>query len=96
MRRSVSGRCGMPTECAEIKRASDRRRSHKRHAYYRLRNYGLTQEKWEQLLAEQGNVCAICRKPFTSKRSPSVDHDHESGRVAGFVASELSHPGRFV
>lgn len=68
-----------------IKRASDRRRGDQRHAYYRLRKYGLTPERWNQLLAEQGNVCALCRNSFTGTRSPSVDHDHQTGRVRGLV-----------
>lgn len=29
--------------------------------------------------AEQGGMCAICRKPFADVRSASLDHCHETG-----------------
>lgn len=38
-------------------------------------NFGITVERYEEMLARQGGVCAICkRRP--GKRRLAVDHDH--------------------
>lgn len=54
--------------------------------------YGLTEEDFEKLLAEQDGVCAICGQPEThiNRKSGiqtklSVDHDHETGEVRGLL-----------
>lgn len=57
------------------------------------KNYGLTLEAYETLVASQGHACAICRSPIKdwkvgdslAARSASVDHDHESGVVRGIL-----------
>lgn len=59
------------------------------------KNWGLTLEQYEQMLAEQDGVCAICKKPETALqgngprahvvRYLAVDHDHETGRVRGLL-----------
>lgn len=33
----------------------------------------------EELLAKQGNVCALCGDAFTTKNPPVLDHDHTTG-----------------
>lgn len=45
----------------------------------RLKKYGLTLEQYDEMLAKQGGVCAICKKPETRKGSEwlSIDHDHK-------------------
>lgn len=48
----------------------------------RLRVFNMTLEQYEQILADQGGVCMICRRPETAKNRSglvadlSVDHDH--------------------
>lgn len=42
----------------------------------RLAAYGLTLERYDQLLADQGNACAMCREPFKEGQRIVVDHDH--------------------
>ena len=50
--------------------------------YYLRRNYGITTDYYEWLLAQQGGVCAICEKSpeeanhSTSSKFLDVDHDH--------------------
>lgn len=44
--------------------------------YLRYRQYGLTPEQFETILAEQDNRCAVCRHEFTDANPPVVDHDH--------------------
>jgi radical SAM superfamily enzyme with C-terminal helix-hairpin-helix motif len=51
---------------------------------YRLKAYGLTIEAYEAILAWQGGVCGICRKPPSSRRL-AVDHDHVTGAVRGLL-----------
>lgn len=36
-----------------------------------------------QIVKRQGNVCDICKKPFTQKDKPVLDHCHRSGYVRG-------------
>ena len=52
-----------------------------------LYKYGLTLEDYEQLEADQNHVCAICRKPRSTKRCPRlfVDHDHKTGKIRGLL-----------
>lgn len=51
----------------------------------RLRRYGLTLERYEEMLKEQDGLCAICRKPPQGKRPLVIDHDHKTGRVRGLL-----------
>lgn len=44
---------------------------------YNLKFYGLTPEKYREMLEEQGGVCKICGQPPCQGRTLlSVDHDH--------------------
>jgi hypothetical protein len=45
------------------------------------RNYGLTLEAFDALLAAQGGGCAICGRTDAD----NVDHHHETGRVRGIL-----------
>lgn len=48
---------------------------------------GVTPEKFEFMLKEQGGVCAICKKPDFCNKAPCVDHDHKTGEVRGVLCS---------
>lgn len=57
--------------------------------------YGITVDDYNALLEEQGEVCAICRRPehvvSRGKLKPlSVDHDHATGRVRGILCHECN------
>ena len=41
-----------------------------------LKAHGWTQQMVETTLYEQGNVCGLCRKPFTDKDKACADHKH--------------------
>lgn len=63
----------------------------------RMKNYGVTPEQYEQMLAEQGGLCAACGNPETvSSRAGSgprplcVDHDHETGAIRGLLCSRCN------
>lgn len=53
--------------------------------YLVLRRYNLTEEKYNSMLLNQNNSCAICKKPFTHKSKINVDHCHKSTKVRGLL-----------
>lgn len=54
------------------------------HRAWRLRNlYKLTPEQHAQMLAQQGGVCATCKKP----KRLDIDHDHANGDVRGLLCN---------
>lgn len=58
-----------------------------RKAYFHLhrcRQYGITPEDYDRLLAVQGGKCAICGRSLGQRRQ-TIDHCHQSGRVRGIV-----------
>jgi hypothetical protein len=60
-------------------------------AYQLQTKYGLTPERYEEMLKKQNGVCAICSRPETyTDRSGGVgplcvDHCHASGRVRALL-----------
>jgi len=62
------------------------RESRKKHAL--KKKYGLTPEQFGEMLASQGNACAICRTAFSDDNNPDIDHCHKTGAVRGL----LCHP----
>lgn len=44
--------------------------------------YGITEERYRELVAEQGGTCAICKEPSGQLH---IDHDHVTGRVRGLL-----------
>lgn len=63
--------------CAESYRVAKRKRD-------LLKRYGITPEVFRELRQGQGNVCAICFRPF-GDHPGSVDHDHATGKVRGIL-----------
>lgn len=59
---------------------------HRRRSYLK-REYGISPEDYDDLLASQGGVCAICGLPPPDPRGyrMHIDHDHESGSVRGIL-----------
>lgn len=56
------------------------------HRRWRLQAlYGITPERWKQMLEEQNGGCAICSATEPGARDWHVDHDHESGKVRGLL-----------
>lgn len=75
-------------------------REHKRtsiaHRKYNLKNsYGLTLEKYDEILTSQKNVCAICgrseKEENQFKKLPlAVDHNHITGQVRGLLCGDCN------
>lgn len=51
------------------------------------RLYGITLEDYVEMFKNQNGVCAICFKECKTKKSLSVDHNHESGKVRGLLCN---------
>lgn len=50
-----------------------------------IKNYGLTLVRFQEIMAEQHNCCALCGKEFVLVKEPVVDHDHETGLIRGLL-----------
>jgi hypothetical protein len=64
-------------------------------ANHRFAVYGLTVERYLDLLESQNGVCAICARPETAKRGGqtktlAVDHDHKTGLVRGLLCQSCN------
>lgn len=42
---------------------------------WKYSRYGITEERFSQMLEEQDYACGICQEPF-GNRHPRIDHDH--------------------
>lgn len=58
--------------------------------YMRHKLYGVTRERYEQMLAEQGGVCAICGLPERNGKRLSVDHDHKTSKVRSLLCNSCN------
>jgi hypothetical protein len=70
----------------------DRIRQRGRVAYKRgidrMKLYGLTNARYEELLRLQHNRCGICGKhQIELYHTLAVDHDHETGKVRGLLCT---------
>ena len=54
------------------------------------RNYNLTPQDVEQMLADQGNSCRLCQIQFTDKKKYKIDHCHKSGAVRGLLCNSCN------
>jgi len=57
-----------------------------------LKKYGLSLEKYNQMLADQNNQCAICKNEFELEKNtsninklPCVDHCHQTNKVRALL-----------
>jgi len=72
------------TQSARLQR--ENRDKYKSHYKWTLKNsFGLSLEKYENLLEIQAGVCAICAQK--DNRRLSVDHCHETGAIRGLLCN---------
>ncbi len=59
---------------------------------HQLRQYGMTLDDYDAMLAAQGGVCAICgsAEPGGSGGRFAVDHDHATGDVRGLLCAKCN------
>lgn len=76
-------RAGIPQE-------EKKRQWHSKRHYYLKYKFGITEEQYDKMLADQQNCCAICKSSESGdKRSSrlSVDHCHSTGKIRGLLCS---------
>jgi hypothetical protein len=49
--------------------------------YHLKRRYGITEAQFDEMVNQQGGLCAACKK----RPATQVDHDHQTGRVRGIL-----------
>lgn len=55
-----------------------------------LRRFGITVEQYNAFVAQSDGLCGICRQPETRDRRLSLDHDHQTGAIRGFLCSRCN------
>jgi hypothetical protein len=81
-RNDSGGRGGYCKPCHNARGRESKQRLYGGSREYHLRQrYGVGQAEFDELLAEQGGVCAICGAPDPQH----VDHDHRTGWVRGIL-----------
>lgn len=71
--------------CVECSAEALRRDGEARKWARRLRLYGITRERFDEILREQGGSCPICAAALTDLSKVHVDHCHGTGRVRGLL-----------
>jgi hypothetical protein len=66
-------------------RRQDPARKRKERDGHLRRKFGITIERFEEILATQGGVCAICGREPNPNISLHVDHDHDTGAIRGLT-----------
>lgn len=57
-----------------------------KHKVKRIKSkYGISEEKYLEMLTAQGNKCAICRTHFDELHMAHTDHCHTTGKVRGIL-----------
>ncbi len=65
---------------------------------YNLKKYGVTEEKYQEMLKAQNELCAICLNPETatdnrmggSVKRLAIDHCHTTGKVRGLLCQRCN------
>lgn len=52
--------------------------------------YGLSIDKYNEMLNDQNNKCAICNENFTHKNKPCIDHNHEDLKVRALLCRKCN------
>lgn len=77
-----------PEKLAEYERRRPRRTTQERREH-QLRQYGITQQRYDELVEQQGGRCAICQQiPTPTARTQIalfVDHCHATDKVRGLL-----------
>lgn len=53
----------------------------------RINKYGVTPEKYQEMLDEQSHVCAICGGTNPDGRQLFIDHCHKTNKVRGLLCT---------
>lgn len=71
------------------KKKPEERRSLRRR-YNRQHNFGIDEAALSRQIAEQGGMCAVCRKSVVTPRISHIDHCHATGRIRGVLCRKCN------
>lgn len=54
------------------------------------KRFGLTVEEYDALARQSDGACAICHRGESRDRRLSLDHDHKTGQIRGFLCSRCN------
>lgn len=55
-----------------------------------IKSYGITEETFASMLEKQEGKCAICGTTNWGKPSPSIDHNHKTGKVRALLCNRCN------
>lgn len=93
--KSSTGTLGLSYTCKECRcksSAKSEKRVKKALSSRRSVKFSISTEEYQEMLNQQGGVCAICGQPETkyqrgSLRELCIDHDHETGKIRGLLCA---------
>lgn len=59
--------------------------------YNLYKHYRMPAGRYQEMLDEQGGLCAICREKCATGRRLAVDHDHDTGKIRGLLCLNCNH-----
>lgn len=59
-------------------------------SWWRWHRYKITEEQYQQMLADQGNACGICKTSFEDGIKVCVDHCHDKKHVRGLLCNDCN------
>ena len=86
----VAWRTANPERARQHSRDSAKRCARRRQNYRLKRDYGITLEQYEDMVAAQAGLCKICEQPPREGRRLAVDHDHGDGRVRALLCENCN------
>lgn len=55
-----------------------------------IKSYGISEDEFNSMLKKQMNKCAICGTTNWGRPSPSIDHDHITGKVRALLCNRCN------
>ena len=78
--------------CSDIRTTGDKNRKREYDKnYYRKKNYGISFSQYEEMVAAQNGVCAICKRECNRYGKLSIDHSHISGKIRGLLCHKCNN-----
>ena len=88
LRYASTGGCVTCTKERANKRPYEERKASARRCELK-KKYGISKDTYDQMLTDQGGVCAVCQcKP--DGKDLAVDHCHTTGKVRGLLCSNCN------
>lgn len=56
----------------------------------RMTVYGMTETQYDEMVAAQAGLCAICTEPMNPYSGTNVDHCHSTGKVRGLLCDRCN------